>query len=134
MRELLNITRALGDENRIRALFALRNQELCVCQLIELLELAPSTVSKHMTILKQAGLVEGRKEGRWIYYSLPKSEDSSVASEVIEWAFKHYSTGGKIREDKKNLKLIVKFDPEEVCRRQRKKESSSKRSSLIKAD
>jgi len=44
--------------------------ELCACQIIEMLGLAPSTVSKHMSILRQAGLVETRKEGRWIYYRL----------------------------------------------------------------
>jgi DNA-binding transcriptional ArsR family regulator len=48
--------------------------ELCVCQIIELLGLVPSTVSKHMSILKQAGLVENRKEARWMYYRLPKKE------------------------------------------------------------
>ena len=74
MREFIDINKALSDESRVRALLALRDQELCVCQLIELLGLAPSTVSKHMTILKQAGLVEGRKDGRWIYYRLADSE------------------------------------------------------------
>jgi DNA-binding transcriptional ArsR family regulator len=51
MRDFLNTARALGDETRVRILHALAGRELCVCQLVELLELAPSTVSKHMTIL-----------------------------------------------------------------------------------
>ena len=61
MRELMSIVKALGDENRVRAVMALRNRELCLCQIIELLGLAPSTVSKHMSILKQARLVDTRK-------------------------------------------------------------------------
>ncbi|MBW2408107.1 MAG: winged helix-turn-helix transcriptional regulator, partial [Deltaproteobacteria bacterium] len=48
------ITRALSDQNRVRALMALKDRELCVCQIIELLDLAPSTVSKHMSILANA--------------------------------------------------------------------------------
>ena len=68
MREIMTIVKALADENRVRALMALRAGELCVCQIIELLQLAPSTVSKHMTVLKQARLVESRKQGRWTYY------------------------------------------------------------------
>jgi ArsR family transcriptional regulator len=55
MREFMNITKALADENRVRTLLALRKGELCVCQTTEL-GLAPSTVSKHLSILYQAGL------------------------------------------------------------------------------
>jgi len=72
MRDFMSITKALSDENRVRALFALRQRELCVCQIIEFLNLVPSTVSKHMAILKQAHLVEGQKNGRWIYKPLSR--------------------------------------------------------------
>ena len=73
MRNLLAVLKALADETRVRALMALRRRELCVCQLVELLGLAPSTVSKHMSILKQARLVESRKEGRWMFYRLAQA-------------------------------------------------------------
>ena len=56
--------KALGDESRMRAILALRGRELCVCQIVELLKLAHSTVSKHMSILREAGLVQSRKIGR----------------------------------------------------------------------
>ena len=46
------------------------DRELCLCQLIDLLGLAPSTVSKHMTVLQQAGLVQRLKQGRWHFYRL----------------------------------------------------------------
>ena len=69
MRDFMAIVKALADENRVRALMALRERELCVCEIIELLGLAPSTVSKHLSILYQAGLLESRKDGRWVYYS-----------------------------------------------------------------
>ncbi len=70
MTDLVNVARALADESRVRALLALRGGELCLCQIIELLGLAPSTVSKHMDVLFRAGLVERRKEGRWHYFQL----------------------------------------------------------------
>ena len=63
MREFMNITKALADENRVRMLMALRGGELCVCQITELFGLAPSTMSKHLSMLFQAGLVESRKDG-----------------------------------------------------------------------
>ena len=53
MRDLLQITKALADPNRVRVLLALQHRELCVCQISELFQLAPSTISKHLSILHQ---------------------------------------------------------------------------------
>lgn len=58
MKRLMAMLKAVSDENRVRLLMALSEGELCVCQLIEFIELAPSTVSKHMSILRGANLVE----------------------------------------------------------------------------
>jgi DNA-binding transcriptional ArsR family regulator len=66
MREVVMIAKALSDANRVRILAILEGRELCVCQVIELLDLAPSTVSKHLSILKQVHLIDGRKRGRWM--------------------------------------------------------------------
>jgi ArsR family transcriptional regulator len=63
-------TRALGHPARMRAAAMLRSGELCLCQITEVLGLAPSTVSLHIKELKRAGLVIERKEGRWVYFSL----------------------------------------------------------------
>ena len=68
MRNLMSVIKALADENRLRILGAVEGRELCVCQIVELLGLAQSTVSKHLAILHQARLVDGRKEGRWMFY------------------------------------------------------------------
>ncbi len=73
--DYITITKALSDPHRVRALLALRKGELCVCQIIDLFGLAPSTVSKHMSILKQAGLVNSRKDSRWVYYRLVEEND-----------------------------------------------------------
>ncbi|UCE54987.1 MAG: winged helix-turn-helix transcriptional regulator, partial [Desulfobacterales bacterium] len=91
MFEFLNITKALAEENRLRILLALDGQELCVCQLIELLDLAPSTVSKHMTILRQARLVNGRKDGRWMYYRLADEGATTEVKEALVWVKKSLS-------------------------------------------
>ena len=118
MRQFMAVAKALADENRIRVLLAIRGRELCVCQIIELLGLAPSTVSKHMSILRQARLVEGRKEGRWMYYRLADEDSPVEATEAIEWAFRSLSGNPEIRRDAQRLKAIVKMDPEELCRKQ----------------
>ncbi|MHC4097765.1 MAG: ArsR/SmtB family transcription factor, partial [Planctomycetota bacterium] len=85
MYDFIYIAKALSDENRVRALMLLSQGELCVCQLIEMLRLAPSTVSKHMSILRQARLVESRKEGRWMYYRLVDENSPKEAIQAIRW-------------------------------------------------
>ena len=67
-------TRALGHPARMRTAAMLRLGELCLCQITEVLKLAPSTVSLHIKELKRAGLVSERKDGRWVYFSLADDE------------------------------------------------------------
>ncbi|HLB05420.1 MAG TPA: metalloregulator ArsR/SmtB family transcription factor [Thermodesulfobacteriota bacterium] len=84
MRNFISVTKALSDENRVRILLMLCEGELCVCRIIEVLGLAPSTVSKHLSVLHQAHLTNGRKDGRWMYYRL--SEDAPPdAATAIRW-------------------------------------------------
>ena len=118
MHEFLNITKALAEENRLRILLALDGRELCVCQLIELLELAPSTVSKHMTVLKQARLVNGHKDGRWMYYRLADAQSTREVKEAIAWVKKSLLKDKRICNDAKRLKEILKIDREVLCNRQ----------------
>ena len=118
MESILFITRALSDENRVRALMALGDQEVCVCQLIELLQLAPSTVSKHMSVLKQAGLVAGQKKGRWMYYRQADSKAPVEARTVLEWLRSSLSESTRIRTDQRRLSTILKVNRDELCRRQ----------------
>lgn len=79
------ITKALADENRVRILLALCRAEMSACQIIELVRLAPSTVSKHMSILLRAGLVHARKDGRWVYYRLADGRAKPVVRQGIGW-------------------------------------------------
>jgi DNA-binding transcriptional ArsR family regulator len=114
--------KALSDPGRIRILMALRGKELCVCQLIELLGLAPSTVSKHMTVLRQAGLVRSRKKGRWVYYCLAGDEAShEAAARALSWITEAVKGAPEIKEDETHLKEILKTDPEKLCRTQERK-------------
>jgi ArsR family transcriptional regulator len=116
MRDVVTIVKALADENRLRALLALRNRELCVCQIIELLGLAPSTVSKHMSILRQARLVEGRKAGKWMYYRLAGKEASPAVRSALAWARASLSGDRRIRADAKRVENIHRQEPE-ACKK-----------------
>ena len=114
MLKTLTIMKALSDENRIRALMMLKGGELCVCQIIEMLGLAPSSVSKHISILRQAGLVETRKEGRWVYYQRTDREAKTVR-EIFDWLEKHLKDDKRILDDVKQLRRMQKMSKEQIC-------------------
>ena len=120
MQSLVNITKALADENRVRALGALQHQPLCVCQIIELLGLAPSTVSKHLAILRQAGLVTSKKDGRWIYFQRADDGAPSEVLETLSWLYTQLERSAAHRNDQKQLKQILKQDPAILCQMQHK--------------
>jgi ArsR family transcriptional regulator, arsenate/arsenite/antimonite-responsive transcriptional repressor len=118
MQSFLNITKALADENRLRMLLALQPGELCVCQIAELLGLAMSTVSKHLSILNQAGVVNARKDGRWMYYSLPGKGAPTAAREAVAWVRRSLAGSERAAEDAKRLKRVLAMDLAKLCRRQ----------------
>lgn len=86
---LAEIASALGEPKRLLALAMLERGELCLCDLTDALALSPSTVSNHMAILKRAGLVESRKEGRWAHFRLADTDPSPAISEVLRWVLGH---------------------------------------------
>ena len=114
----MNISKALADENRARILMALRDGELCVCQITELFGLAPSTISKHLSILFQAGLVKSRKDECWVYYRLPGRAVSRLVRSAIDWVASSVEKEPRILQDQKLLKKILKLDPSKLCKRQ----------------
>jgi ArsR family transcriptional regulator, arsenate/arsenite/antimonite-responsive transcriptional repressor len=74
MTELRNRFLALADETRLRILLLLDAAgELCLCHVQELLEIAPSTASRHLSLLRAAGLVAARREGRWVHFRLDEA-------------------------------------------------------------
>lgn len=122
VRSTLGVTKALADLQRVRILMLLGAGELCVCQIIEVLALAPSTVSKHLSILSAAGLVDSRKEGRWGYYRLPEGTAGTFVRPVLKWLGAALEKDALIEQDAKKLRVVVACDPGSLCRRQRTRE------------
>lgn len=100
-------------------MLALKNGELCVCQITELFGFAPSTISKHLSILQHAGLVLSRKSERWVYYRLPDKTAPVVVREALDWVHKSLTKSEEMATDGKKLKKILQKDPAELCRNQR---------------
>lgn len=110
VQEHVTITRALADESRLRTLMALRHGDLCLCQVIDLLGLAPSTVSKHVSVLQRAGLVEQRKEGRWHFYSLAATGTSAEVERALEWVRESLRSDPVILADAQKLEEVRQKD------------------------
>jgi arsenate reductase/ArsR family transcriptional regulator len=107
------IARALGHPGRLRIVGMLRGGELCVCQLTEVLGLAPSTVSLHLKELKRSGLISERKDGRWVYLAL--SEDSAVQP-WIETALAALAGDPHLEADEEMVEQLRRLPVEDLCR------------------
>ena len=118
MREFMAVTKALSDPSRVRILLALRRRELCVCQITELFGFAPSTMSKHLSILHQAGLLQSRKTERWVYYRRPDPPVPAAVREALAWVGKFPGRTAEAKADARHLGKILKMDVKEICRRQ----------------
>ena len=114
MLEFIAIAKALGDENRARAMMALADGELCLCQIVEVLGVSPSTVSKHMSILQHARLVERRKDGRWHYYRLAGRDAPPIVKEAIRWTLRSLENEKVVVTDAKTLCCVREKDREEL--------------------
>jgi DNA-binding transcriptional ArsR family regulator len=113
MNGFLQIAKALSDETRVRALLALERGELCLCQVVDLLGLSPSTVSKHMSVLGQAGLVARRRSGRWIYYRLFGATPAARAA--LRWARRSLAGDKAIVADARSVCCIRGKDLNDVA-------------------
>jgi DNA-binding transcriptional ArsR family regulator len=105
--------RALGHPARLRTIAMLRSGELCVCQITEVLKLAPSTVSAHLKELKQAGLVSERKDGRWVYFDLVNDESTRFWTEA---ALSPLVNDPQIEADDRLVDELRRLPVEDLCR------------------
>lgn len=79
-----DILKSLADLTRLKILYLLKNGELCVCEIIEILDKSQSTISHHLNILKKAGIISARKEGTWSYYKLSNKEFLNNLENIIQ--------------------------------------------------
>ena len=116
IKDITRTGKALGDPQRVRALAALRGGELCLCRLIALVKLAPSTVSKHMSLLIQAGLVESRKEGRWVHYRLADGRVPAHVRAALDMVDNALRNDPQAARDTRSLRRIRAADGKEISK------------------
>ncbi len=104
MKAQLEQLKALADHNRLRVVAALMNtEELCACHISELLGVSGATASRHMELLIRAGLVDSRKSGRWVHYTL----NPAFPTPLRDWLEKPLSEDPEIKADLGNVKRIT---------------------------
>lgn len=118
MNRLTTITHALSDPTRVRLLAACLDRERCVCQLVELIDLSNASISKHLSMLKAGGLLESRREGRWVHYRTPESP-TPIIVDAIGFVRSYALRTPEIARDAERLEKIDAFDPCDLARMQR---------------
>ena len=106
MQELLNIFKALSDETRFRILKLLAYGELCVCDIVSALNMIQPKVSFHLGVLKEAGLIKDRKQGKWIHYRI---DDSDIFKRFLVLSVLERVSESEAMEDKKRLDKFLKI-------------------------
>ncbi len=114
MKLFIKVMKALSEPNRVRILKMLQHQSMCVCELQAALQIAQPSVSKHLKILEDAGLVSFKKEGLWVDYSLTDGSSSPYAATALG-NLKHWL------EDDPEIAVLVEELPrirrEDICKR-----------------
>ncbi len=108
MKSFIRIMKALSDPNRVRVLKLLQTKELCVCEIQEFLQLAQSTVSKHMKILEDAGLVDRERRGSWIIYQLSNTDRSGYEAELLALLEGWLDDDKELQEMRLNWETVLK--------------------------
>ncbi len=109
MRSTTNVYKALSDTNRLRILMMLKEKSLCVCEVVEILELANSTVSKHLSVLRNANLVMDEKSGRWVNYRIARAEESEDIDFVFAHLERQLKNDDRVMRDREKLKGVDRY-------------------------
>lgn len=106
MKDTLKLMKSLSDEIRLRIINILYYSDLYVCEIVDILKLPQSTVSRHLTIMKNADIIEDKKDGSWIKYSIVKNDSyNSIVKNIIE---KELVNDKRLKCDIENMKIRIK--------------------------
>ena len=109
MKKIANIFKALSDDTRLRMIKLLHERELCVCELMQVLDMSQPRISRHMSVLKNAGLVEDRREGKWVHYSLRKETQGKEIKILLDSMAVIANNEAVVKADKKNLRKAIRL-------------------------
>lgn len=117
LRQYEDVMKAAADPTRVRILKILEGGELCVCQIIAVIALGQSTISKHLFLLRAAGLIRDRRDRKWIHYSLDGRNANPYARVLLRNIRKWLNDDPLILKDRERTALARKLGPVAICER-----------------
>lgn len=111
------VMKAVADPTRVRILKLLETGEMCGCQVVAILGLSQSTISKHLFLLKMAGLVKERKDKKWVHFSLESSGSNPYARKLVNTLRGWLNDDPVVERDKKREALARELGPVNICER-----------------
>lgn len=108
MKQAVKIFKALSDPTRIRILMLLLERKLCVCELVFTLKMEQSRISHQLRVLREAGLVEDVREGKWINYQIPEKTKEMLQNMFDQSIDKNFLKSKEFDKDRKNLEICIK--------------------------
>ena len=116
MRELIKIFKALSDETRLRMMKLLQHRDLCVCEIMQAMDISQTRASRNLSVLKNASLIVDRREGLWVHYSINRKKSNDY-HQAIEGVLQNYLEDETlVMEDKKRLSRAVKIGKLKSCK------------------
>ena len=117
LRQYEDVMKAASDPTRVRILKILESGEICVCQIIAVIALGQSTISKHLFLLRAAGLIKDRREKKWIHYSLDGKSGNPYAGRLLRNIRKWLNDDPLIRKDRERAAMARDIGPVGICER-----------------
>jgi arsenate reductase/ArsR family transcriptional regulator len=117
LRDYESVLKAAADPTRVRILKILEGGEMCVCQVIAILSLGQSTVSKHLFLLRAAGLIKDRRDRKWVHYSLDRGSDSPHAAGILRNLREWLNDDPVIAKDRERAAMAMAIGPMAICER-----------------
>ena len=117
LRDYESVMKATADPTRVRILKILESGEICVCQVIAILALGQSTVSKHLFLLRAAGLIKDRRDRKWVHYSLDRGSDSPYAGRMLRSIRGWLNDDPVVAKDRERAATARAIGPIAICER-----------------
>ncbi|MFC1856723.1 ArsR/SmtB family transcription factor [Thermodesulfobacteriota bacterium] len=114
MKDFITVMKALSDPNRVKIIKMLQHKKMCVCELQAVLQIAQPTVSKHLKILENAGLVKYRKDGLWVDYQLSDGSRTPYAASLLG-NLRHW-----LEDDPETINMVKRIpfiQREQICKK-----------------
>ena len=117
LKQYESVLKAVSDPTRVRILKILEGGEMCVCQVIAVIALSQSTISKHLFLLRTAGLIKDRRDKKWIHYSLDGKSGNPYAGTLLRNIRKWLNDDPLILKDRERAAMARDIGPVAICER-----------------